>query len=278
MQYQQEVLDRATGRLETKSIGEWITTTELGERYGVGPKTTRLILHHMGILAKEGVRFRLPRSLVEAGVGLRHDKPKSGYPFDVFSPHGQAVINQGWHEARADYEKECRKDDEVGDVRSALTAFKATRQEPLDTRQLTCWVLDHYPQLMLKTVATILEVTPALVTRYSKARKAQRAACQRRKERPLYWAKRMVGDRVPPRGRSCTAPVEAIKWSDSEVLPDGYITQALYTPDFSRRWVKPTDPNFTIVELLRYAPTLHRMSPAQRHHRVWILPKDENDE
>lgn len=270
MQYQQEVLDRTTGRLETKSIGEWITMTELGERYGVGPKTTRLILHHMGILAKEGVRFRLPRNLVEAGIGLRHDKPKSGYPFDVFSPHGQAVIDQGWHDARADYEKECRKDDEVGKVRSALNAFKATRQEPLDTRQATCWVLDHYPHLLLKTVAMVLEVSPPLVTRYRKARAQQREAFRRSQETPLPRHPKGCR-RMGELATSAVEPVELIRWSDARAMPDGSITQEIYTAEEEVG-------DFGIAAILRYAPSLYRMSPAQRHHRVWVAPKDDADE
>lgn len=265
MEYQQEVLDRATGRLETKSIGEWTTITELGERYGVGPKTTRLILHQMGILAKEGVRFRLPRSLVDAGFGLRHDKPKSGYPFDVFSPHGQAVIDQGWLDARADYEKECRNDGEVAEVRSALNAFKASRQEALDTRQATYWVLDHHPKLLLKTVATVLEVSPALVTRYSKARKARKDALRRAAEAELQRFPSGCR-RIRKSAPSAVEPVELIRWQDKRAMSDGSITQEIYTAENGVA-------GFGIASILRYAPSLYRMSPAQRHHRVWGAPQ-----
>jgi ribosomal protein S25 len=53
MNYTAETLDRATGELKEVSLGNWITVTELGERYGVGPKQVRTILHHMGLLQSE---------------------------------------------------------------------------------------------------------------------------------------------------------------------------------------------------------------------------------
>ena len=36
MIYTREELDRSSGRLVDFSIGDWITVTELGRRYGVG--------------------------------------------------------------------------------------------------------------------------------------------------------------------------------------------------------------------------------------------------
>lgn len=174
MEYHQEVLDRATGRLETKSIGEWITVTELGERYGVGPKRTRAILHHMGVLAQEGRRYRLPRNLVEAGIGLRHDNPTSGYPFDVISPEGQSLIASVWSATAEDYEAECRNDAAVSFIRASLAAFRATRLSPMDTRQEVYWVLDHFPGALLQTVAKAAEVSPALVSRHVAERSSRR--------------------------------------------------------------------------------------------------------
>lgn len=163
MEYHQEILDRATGRLETKSIGEWITVTELGAQYGVGPKKVRAILHHMGVLAQEGRRYRLPRHLVEAGIGIRHDKPKSGHPFDVISPKGQDLIASVWYEAAEDYAADCRKDRSVLLIQTAIDIFKARRLSPMTTQEDVCWVLDHFPDTAHRTIAEILEVSPALV-------------------------------------------------------------------------------------------------------------------
>jgi ribosomal protein S25 len=53
MNYTAETLDRTTGELKEVSLDNWITVTELGERYGVGPKQVRTILHHMGLLQSE---------------------------------------------------------------------------------------------------------------------------------------------------------------------------------------------------------------------------------
>ena len=103
MLYTQEALDRTTGHLVQVSLGDWITVTELGQRYGVSPRQARAILHHMGLLQPERGRYRLPRQAVEKGLGLRHDRPRSGHPFDVISPLGQQLIAEVWAETVADY-------------------------------------------------------------------------------------------------------------------------------------------------------------------------------
>ena len=206
IEYHQEVLDRATGRLETNSIGEWITVTELGQRHGVGKKTTRAVLHHMGVLAQEGRRYRLPYHLVQAGIGLRHDNPKSGYPFDVISPEGQRLIASVWCETVEDYETECRKDTEVPVIRASLAAFKATRLCPMDTRQEVYWVLDHFPDALLQTVALALEISPALVSRHTAERNNRRRALREKQNETLADVKREVGEEVETSGLNSTAP------------------------------------------------------------------------
>ncbi|WNJ91769.1 hypothetical protein [Bosea sp. 685] len=277
MEYHQETLDRPTGRLETKSIGNWITITELGAGYGVGPRTTRLVLHHMGVLAQEGQRYRLPRDLVEDGIGLRHDRPKSGHPFDVISPVGQNLIATVWAEAAADYAVKSQRVEHVQMIRDALALFKETRLTPLDTRQETYWVLDHFPNLQHQTLATALEVSPALVSRYVKQRSAKRDALRWRRDKPVRWMSREIKDKILMSGLGGNAPYETTCMSPGERPNDGYITEGLYTPENDQPYQKPNKPGFSVVDLLRYAPTLYRMSPTQRHVRVWQVHKPDQD-
>lgn len=182
MEYRHEVLDRATGRLEAKSIGDWITVTELGQRHRVGPRKVRAILHHMGVLAKEGRSYRLPRDLVESGIGRRHDKSKSGHAFDVISPKGQRLIDAMWSHTVEDYEADCRRDRSVQLIRDALAAFKANRTDDLGTAGEVRWIEDHFPGTLHKTIAEVLEVSPALVTRHMQQRAAQLDHCKRFRE------------------------------------------------------------------------------------------------
>ena|GEM_PF-1834589 len=167
--YTREVLDRSTGALEMTSVGDWITVTELGQRHGVGRKQVRAILHHMGVLAQEGRSYRLPRSLVERGIGIRHDKPKSGHAFDVISPLGQQLIAEAWDCTHADYEHEVRGG-LTGEMRQQLEAFQSRRLNRLGNQEGVSWFLDHFPDASASDIARALEVTPALVTRYQKAR------------------------------------------------------------------------------------------------------------
>jgi len=248
MEYHQEVLDRATGRLEAKSIGEWITVTELGEKHGVGTKKTRAILHHMGVLAQEGRRYRLPHHLVEAGIGLRHDNPKSGYPFDVISPEGQRLIASEWSEAAEDYEADCRQDAEVPLIRASLAAFEATRLSPMDTRQEVYWALDHFRDTILQTVAAALEVSPALVSRFVAERRSRKEALRQRRSEPVADLRRVLGEEVEISDLSSTAPIETAGMSTGEAMSRGTITHGLYTPKSDRRAPMP--------RLLRLSPQL----------------------
>jgi hypothetical protein len=127
MHYTAEVLDRATGDLNEVSLGDWITVTELGERYGVGSKKVRSILHHIGLLQSEGQhgRYRLTPRAVEQGLGKRIDRSrKSKWPFDVISPEGQRLIAMAWDEAVADLERERLNDPIVHAADVALQSFK----------------------------------------------------------------------------------------------------------------------------------------------------------
>jgi len=175
MIYTQDLLDRSTGQLRTVSIGNWVTVTELGEHYGVGNRKVRAILHHMGLLHREGRSYRLPWSAVEKGLGKRHDKPKSGYPFDVISPLGQQLVAQVWDATVEDYEAELRSDSQIDEARAALNAFKQTRiGGSLKAQQEVCWLRDHFPSMTYEAIAKTLEISPTLVRRYADKQTADR--------------------------------------------------------------------------------------------------------
>ena len=172
MLYVQETLDRQTGLLATNTIGEYVTVTELGDNYRVGPKRVRVILHHMGVLAAEGRRYRLPRAFVERGLGFRHDNPRSKHPFDVLSPKCQALIAEAWDDTVADLDSETAPT--MHRAKAALDAFRSTRRRELTTQEAVCWLCDHHPSLLHRQIADILGVTPQLVSKFTKLRAKQR--------------------------------------------------------------------------------------------------------
>jgi hypothetical protein len=183
MEYTTETLDHSTGELKEISLGNWITVTELGELYRVGPKQVRSILHHMGLLQSEGRHgwYRLTSHAVAQGLGNRIDKSRSGFPFDVISPLGQLLIAQVWDETVADLEQERRGDPQVEEARASLGAFKMQRLRPLTTQEEVCWMKDHYPDMRHDQIARVLEVSPPLVTRYANQRREQRDFITRQK-------------------------------------------------------------------------------------------------
>lgn len=185
MEYIQDVLDRATGQLQTQSLGDWITVTELGQRYGVGKRKVRAILHHMGVLGREGRCYRLSRPLVEAGLGRRHDFTRSGHAFDVISPKGQQAIASMWSSTLQNYEAEQQRVCLAPAVRAALDNFKTTRLRPMETQEEVCWIFDHFREADHQTIAAALEVSPALVSRYVKRRAVGRADRERKKQEAL---------------------------------------------------------------------------------------------
>lgn len=168
MLYVQETLDRQTGSLATDTIGDYITVTELGNKYGVGPKRVRVILHHMGVLAAEGRRYRLPQAFAQHGLGVRHEKPRSGHPFDVLSPKCQALIAEAWDDTITDLNREVTPT--VRRAKTALDAFCSTRCRQLNTQEAVCWLCDHHPRLLHRQISDILGVTPQLVSKFVKLR------------------------------------------------------------------------------------------------------------
>jgi len=171
MLYVRETLDRQTGQLISKPIGEFITVTELGNKYQVGPKRVRVILHHMGVLAAEGGRYRLPQAFVERDLGVRHDRPRSGHPFDVLSPKCQALIAEAWDDTVADLETEITPT--VRRAKEALELFRKKRVCELTTQESVCWLSDNHPRLLHCQTADILGVTAQLVSRFTKLRAKQ---------------------------------------------------------------------------------------------------------
>ena len=171
MLYVQETLDRTTGLLTTNIIGEYITVTELGEKYRVGPRRVRAILHHMGVLAAEGRRYRLPRVFVERGLGFRHDNPRSGHPCDVLSPKCQALIAEAWDDTVDDLDSEATPT--MSRAKAELDAFRATRRRELETQEAVSWLCDNHPRLLHRQIADILGVTAQLVSKFTKLRAKQ---------------------------------------------------------------------------------------------------------
>jgi hypothetical protein len=185
MEYTQEVLDRPSGRLKTQSIGDWSTVTELGQRYGVGNRKVKAILHHMGVLAREGRCYRLSCHLVEVGMGMRHDFTRSGHAFDVISPKGQEAIASMWSATVQDYEDSQQRVSLVPTIRAALGNFETHRRRPMEAQGEVCWVLDHFRDVDHLTIANALEVSPALVSRYAKRRSLDRAGRERKRQEVL---------------------------------------------------------------------------------------------
>ena len=176
MLYSTNTLDRATGEMVSTSLGEWLTVTEVGRLHGAGPRRTRQVLVHMGFLAPEGRRYRLPLEAVAKGCGKRLKNPSTGQPFDTVSPEGQRLVALGWADAAADLEAEERGEPEVVEASAALESFAAHRTTGLDTEGRVRWLFDHFPDLDPRQVAEAVCVSRQLVERYAARRKEQVAA------------------------------------------------------------------------------------------------------
>lgn len=188
MQYTQHLIDRRSGDFVSVDMGEWITVTELGERYGVGRNKVRAVLHRMGLLQSEGKwrRLRLTPEAVAQGLGKRHDKPKNGkYPFDVISPAGQAFIADNWREATSRLEADTREDPKMNEAKDALTAYALHRSfhrlSEMTPQMRVCWLIERFPMLTFEQVAAVVGVTHQLVSRYAETRRKQLDYLTRRK-------------------------------------------------------------------------------------------------
>jgi hypothetical protein len=168
MQYVTELMDRSTGSLVQVELGEYVTVTELGQRYNKGPNEIRSILHHMGLLRGEGRhrRYRLAPFAVEAGLGKRHENPRSGHPFDVLSPKGQQLVALAWDDTIADLQKERSQCPKACHAKAALEQFCADRERTLTTQQQVSWLQHHFNGLTNRQIASIISVSEQLVGRY----------------------------------------------------------------------------------------------------------------
>ncbi|GJE46526.1 hypothetical protein [Methylobacterium soli] len=201
MLYTEEVLDRRTGTLNTISIGDWVTLTELGELHGVGSREVRSILRQIDIISIEGrgknTRHRLQPWFVERGYGKRVTPTKRRSPFDVIGPEGRLWIKSHWVEAVAALEAE-RSVPKVVEARIALATFQAREgRTPLSVKQSIYWLCHHYPDLMHTEMASIINVSQQLVSREVKIRAACRKALEQRKEQPVPILERRVLMSVP---------------------------------------------------------------------------------
>jgi hypothetical protein len=190
MKYTEHTLDRRTGELVEVSAGDWITLTELGEMTGVTPRRIRTILREMGFLYVEGGRahnrHRLTPEVVKQGLG-RHipaKPPKVRYPFDVISPAGREWIEARWSETMAALEAQQARP-VILQAREALHAFRAERLSDLNVQGCVLWLCDHFPDLTHTEMASILDVTQQVVSRYVSTRSRQKASARLRVSQPL---------------------------------------------------------------------------------------------
>lgn len=181
MIYERESLDRNTGELQT-SFEEWITITELGKRYSIGSKKIRAVLYHMGVLQPENGRYRLNPDLVDRGLGIRHEKPKSGYPFDVLSPLCQTLIDEAWEYTLEDQQNELLSNRQINKAGAALENFKTNRKGLMTNQMEVCWLLDHFSHLTHQDIADLTDITRQAVSQFAKTQGRQRREMKRQKQ------------------------------------------------------------------------------------------------
>lgn len=174
MQYVDEVLDRKTGNMVIIPKGDWVTITELGERYGVGRKHVRSILRQMNFLFVEAgtshQRHRLCPWVIEKGWGKRLT-PKYSVPFDVVGPDAQQWIDEHWQAAVKAIED--AKSGPTKDAQAALEAFRSERNafrrshgnDEMTTEEQVSWLSDHFPKLTQTEIASVVGVTQQIVAR-----------------------------------------------------------------------------------------------------------------
>jgi hypothetical protein len=180
MPYTTELLDRSTGDLRFVDLGNWITVTEFGQQYGLGPKKIRSALHHLGMLQVEGKRLRLTSKAIALGYGRRHDFPKKHrHPFDVISPLGQKAIAENWEWLIADIAEEKSGKPILREASAALESFKKGRVGEMATQMQVCWLRDHFHRLTQDEIATLVDIPRTLVNRYAKLQERQREYAKR---------------------------------------------------------------------------------------------------
>lgn len=179
MIYTEEVLDRATGELKTINIGDWITVTEFGDMMGMGPRKVRTVLRELDFVGVEGggayQRHRISAWAVRDGLGRRIEPRKKGArPFDVISPAGRDWLRERWSDALGRLVNRGARSP-VAEAGTALKEFQISRgRESMAVQEAVCWLSDHFPRLDQRDIATILDVSQQLVSRYRDTQTKQR--------------------------------------------------------------------------------------------------------
>lgn len=162
-----EVLDRRTGELVRICDGEFVTLTELGQAFSLGPRQVRQVLKQIGWLeaTRQGRgRYRLAPAATAAGYGKHIQKSRSGWPFDVVSPEGQKEFARLL--PRALQEVEARESSKALAAREQLEAFKAGRldKDRWNTRMEVQWIRSFRPDLTQEEIAAALNLSEQLVS------------------------------------------------------------------------------------------------------------------
>lgn len=198
MEYTKQILDRSTGELVTVSNGDWRSITEVGEMHGIGSRKFRAVLRRLDFLQLEYVgqdwRHRLAPWVTDQGWGkrLRRDQGGRSTPFDVVSPEAQGWIEERLASVLAEMEAEVSP--EVKAAVTALDDFRAARNEyranlqdgkEMSVEEMVRWLSDFFPKLSQPEIATALDVSRQLVSRYQDQRsKSLRYALARRGSKP----------------------------------------------------------------------------------------------
>ncbi|TCR81533.1 hypothetical protein EV561_112105 [Rhizobium sp. BK376] len=183
MEYTKQVLDRSTGELVTISTGEWRTITEVADMHSIGGRKFRVVLRRLNFLQLEYVgedwRHRLAPWVTERGWGkrLRRNFGERSTPFDVVSPEAQEWIGQ--HLALVLAEMEAEVSPEIATAVAALDGFRTARNEyrakltdgrEMSVEEMVRWMSDYFPKLSQPEIATALDVSQQLVSRYQDQR------------------------------------------------------------------------------------------------------------
>lgn len=180
MLYHSEVLDRRTGELVRVCHGNWITVTELGQAFGLGPRKVRQALHQMGWVFPTAAgrgRYRLTADAIKQRIGRHIAKSNSGRAFDIISPLGQERFAEALPAALIAIEN--RETPQVADARAALAAFKERRldRDRWTTQMEVSWLRFFRPDLSQDEIATTLAISKQLVSHHvGNARRAEEAA------------------------------------------------------------------------------------------------------
>tara|TARA_R110002074_G_scaffold132734_2_gene276217 strand:+ start:1478 stop:2029 length:552 start_codon:yes stop_codon:yes gene_type:complete len=169
MLYTSEVIDRRTGELVRVCQGDWVTVTELGKAFDLGPRQVRQVLHHLGLVfptAGGRGRYCLTPEAIKAGRGRCIPKSKGGRPFDVISPSGQKAFADCLPVALVAMRN--RETPDVVRARAALAAFKERRLDAdrWSIRMEVSWLHTFAPHLSQDDISEVLSVSKQLVSHH----------------------------------------------------------------------------------------------------------------